>query len=574
MALSQEKIIEIRQKSDIVDVIGEYIPLEQKGKNYFALCPFHDDHNPSMSVSREKQIYKCFVCGASGNIFNFIMDYDNIPFIEAVKMVANKVNIQVDIGEYKPKENDKYKELYEIYDIANKYYQNNLKTKDGTRALDYLKKRKIDDNIIKEFGIGLSTNSKLFELLKNKQYSDDLLLRSGIAIESNERIHDAFLNRIMFPLYDLDNKIVGFSGRIFDDSDQAKYINSKDSDIFHKGELIYNYKTAKEEAKKKKSIIITEGFMDVIGLYRYGIKNVIATMGTAVTSKQVSIIKKMSNNIVLCFDGDNAGEIATISCANEFINSGIKPNIIRLEEGLDPEEYLDKYGVDKFNEKITNSKSYLDYKIEYYKKNTNFENSESVSKYIKDVLSELNNEDDKFVREITIKNLSNDTGLSINTINNSFKKKDKEEKKQIILKDKIKLDKYQRAERELMFYMIRYDEVLKIFERNRCFFPTQSFRFLSSELIYFYRQYERLDIADFLTYLNGKDELIEALKEVEDLSIPENYSIEAIQNYIDLLNDYGRELEIKRLNALVKHEIDEDKKIEIITEIARLKVGE
>ncbi len=572
MALSQEKIIEIRQKSDIVEVIGEYIPLEQKGKNYFALCPFHDDHNPSMSVSKEKQIYKCFVCGASGNIFNFLMDYENISFLESVKIIANKVNVPIDIVEYKSKSNDKNKEMYDIYDIANKYYQNNLYTKEGIKALEYLKKRKIDENIIREFGIGLSINSKLYDLLKNKSYSDNLLINSGIVVESNNKIHDSFLNRIMFPLYDLDNKVVGFSGRIYEDSDQSKYINSKDSEIFHKGEIIYNYRIAKEESKKKKHIIITEGFMDVIGLYRFGIKNVIATMGTAVTSKQVSIIKKMSNNIILCFDGDNAGEMATISCASEMIKSGIKPSIIRLDQGLDPEEFVDKFGVEKFNEKVEKAMTYLDYKIDYYKKNTNFENSESVSKYIKDVLFELENEDDKIVRELTINTLSSDTGLSVNTINSTLKKTKKEEKKKVI-KEIVKMDKYQKAERELLYYMIRYEEVLKIFERNRCYFPNQIFRFLSNELIYFYRQFNRLDIADFLTYLNGKEELIQALKEIENINVPENYSIDAIQNYMDLLNDYGREIEIIRLNALVKHEIDEDKKIEIIQEIARLKVG-
>ena len=573
MALSQEKIIEIRQKSDIVEIIGEHIPLEQKGKNYFALCPFHDDHNPSMSVSKEKQIYKCFVCGASGNVFNFLMDYENISFLESVKIVANKVNVPIDIVEYKSKSNDKHKELYDIYDISNKYYQNNLYTKEGIKALEYLKKRNIDDNIIKEFGIGLSLRSKLYDLLKNKNYSDDLLIKSGIVIESNNKIYDSFLNRIIFPLYDLDNKVVGFSGRIYEDSDQSKYMNSKDSEIFHKGEMIYNYKLAKEESKKKKHIIITEGFMDVIGLYKYGIKNVIATMGTAVTTKQISIIKKLSNNIILCFDGDNAGEIATISCANEMIKSGIKPNIIRLDQGLDPEEYIDKFGVEKFNEKIEKAMTYLDYKIQYYKKNTNFENSESVSKYIKDVLSELENEDDKLIKELTINNLSEDTGLSTSTINSFIKKIKTDTKKEKVEKEKVKLDKYQKAERELIYYMIRYEEVLKIFERNRCFFPTQVFRFLSNELIYFYRQYNSLDIADFLIYLNGKDELIQAIKEVEEINVPEKYSIEAIQNYIDLLNDYGKEIEIKRLNALVKHEIDQDKKIEIIEEIARLKVG-
>lgn len=235
MVISEEKINEIRRSVNIVDVISDYIPIERKGKNYFAVCPFHDDHNPSMSISPEKQIYTCFVCGAHGNVFTFIMDYENISFIEAVKIVANKTGIPLDITSFKPKiKDDKLENLYEIYDFANKFYQNNLFTKDGSEALSYLKNRGFDDSIIKEFEIGLSTSNKVTKLLKSKNYSDTQLVNSGISSSKGDISYDTFIDRIMFPLWDLEGKTVGFSGRIYNTSDTSKYVNSRESDVFKK----------------------------------------------------------------------------------------------------------------------------------------------------------------------------------------------------------------------------------------------------------------------------------------------------------------------------------------------------
>ena len=263
MEITEEKINEIRRSVNIVDIISEYIPLEQKGRNYFAVCPFHDDHNPSMSISPEKQIYTCFVCGAHGNVFNFLMDYENISFIEALKLIANKVGIYLDIGNRFGKRITKNENMYEIYDIANKYYQNNLHTKDGIEALKYLKNRGFTDDIIKTFGVGVSGRNQLTKILKAKKYSDDILLKSGISSGSNE-LYDTFTNRIMFPLCDLDGKVLGFSGRIYNTEDSSKYVNSKESEIFKKGNLLYNYHRAKEECRKKKFVIIVEGIMYII----------------------------------------------------------------------------------------------------------------------------------------------------------------------------------------------------------------------------------------------------------------------------------------------------------------------
>ena len=571
MRVSEEKIVEIRKSVNIVDIISDYIPIEQKGRNYFAICPFHDDHNPSMSISPEKQIYTCFVCGAHGNVFNFIMDYENVSFYEALKIVANKSNIELNIDDYNQnieKRNDN-NNLYEIYDFAFKYYQNNLLTKDGKEALDYLYKRDFTDEIIKEFGIGLSTKNKLTKVLLNKGYKNEDLLNSGIS-SFNDNIYDTFIDRIMFPLWDLDGKVVGFSGRIYKTNDSSKYVNSKESDIFKKGNLLYNYHRAKQFARRKKSVIIVEGFMDVIALYKVGIYNVVASMGTAITKEQARLLKKLSTNIILCFDGDTAGNKATLSCSNELTDIGIYPKIIRLPSPLDPDEFLSKYGKEKFDEYLENPKSLLDYKIDYYRSITNFNNSEEISNYIKNVLSELNLVEDKIVKEIILKKLSDETNISFSTINGLLKENTKKkEKKQ---ENKVTFNKYEKAERRLIFYMIRYPEVIRIYENNKCNFPTKEFRFLASEIIYYYNKHNCLSIADFLSYLNDKEELLEAFKKIDTLNINENYCYEEIMDYINLLNDYSIKERIKILTKEFKKENDFIKKTEIAKEISELKV--
>lgn len=571
MKIDEEIIKEIRSSVNIVDIIGEFIPIEQKGRNYFAVCPFHDDHNPSMSISPEKQIYTCFVCGAHGNVYNFIMDYENITFLEAVKYVADKVGIKIDMPTRNGKKETSNSNLYDIYDIANKYYQNKLLTKEGISALDYLAKRGFTDEIIKKFSVGLSTNNALIKLLNAKKYDNDLLLKSGIAvINDNNIIKDTFTNRIMFPLCDLEGRVVGFSGRIYKGENTSKYVNSKESDIFKKGNLLYNYHRAKEECRKKKFVLIVEGFMDVIALSMVGIYNVVASMGTAITKEHARLLKKLSTNVILCFDGDEAGNKATLSCAKELNEIGIYPKVIRLPDKLDPDEFIKKYGVDKFNDYLNNPKSLLDYRIDEYKKETNFSNSEDVSKYIKNVVLELSQIEDSIIREITIKRLSEDTNISIATINGMLKGKKSIKKKKE--KEVVTYNKYEKAERRLIFYMIRYSEVIRIYQKNKCYFPTREFRYLVSEIISYFNKHSSLNVADFLSYLSDKEELLIAFNKIDTMQISENYSYEEIMDYINLLNEYSVNEQIKKLTMQFKSEIDELKKIEIVKEISELKV--
>lgn len=572
MVVSEELINEIRRSVNIVDVVSDYIPVEQKGRNYFALCPFHDDHNPSMSISPDKQIYTCFVCGAHGNVFNFVMDYEHVSFIDAVKMIGRRVGVNIDLPtQYKKPKEKGLEDLYNIYDIANKFYQNNLSTKEGSDAREYLSNRDFKEDVIKEFGIGLSLNNKLSSMLL-KKYDKDILIRSGICNESGGNIFDAFTERIMFPLWDIDGNVVGFSGRIYKTKDSSKYVNSKESDIFKKGKLIYNYHRAKEEVRKKKFVLVVEGFMDVIALYKVGIKNVVAMMGTAVTNEQANLLKRLSTNIFLCFDGDSAGNMATMSCANELTKVGITPKVIRLPENLDPDEYIKKYGSDNFNDYLDNPKSLIDYKMDYYKNNTNFNDSIEVSKYIKDVVSEIDEITDPVVREIIIKKLSDETDVSVATIKGMVKGKDVI--KTTPKKSTIKYDKYKKAEMRLIYYMLRHKEVINIYERNKCFFPTDEYRALVSELVYYYKKHGIIYIADFLSYISDKKELLDAFNKIDTMELSENYTTDEIMDYINLLNEYGVNEEFKRKSLEFKKEIDEKKKIEIAKEMIELRVSE
>ena len=306
--ITQEEIENIRQNIDIVDIISEYIPLTSKGKNFFGICPFHSDHSPSMSVSREKQIYKCFACGASGNVFDFVKEYENINFFEAVKILAKKAGIKININENSYIKNTN-QVLYEIYDVAQKFYKNNINTTDGKQAREYIEKRHFNLDIIKDFDIGLSLDKDdgLTNILLNKKYKSEDMIKTGLINKNEKGLKDMYISRIMFPIEDLNGNLVGYSGRAYKDTKTNKYFNTKETEIFKKGEILYNYSRAKKEAKEKNQIIIVEGFFATIRLYTIGVKNVIATLGTAFTSKHALIIKRMASEVMLCFDGDNAG---------------------------------------------------------------------------------------------------------------------------------------------------------------------------------------------------------------------------------------------------------------------------
>jgi len=570
---SYEEILNIQRKINIVDVIRDYIPLTKKGKNYFGICPFHDDHNPSMSVSNEKAMYKCFVCGAAGNVFNFVKDYKHISYYDAVKEVVDKVGIKVDIDTRKPIINDKYNDLYQIYDISNKFYQNNLNTSLGKIAKKYLDERQINDDIIKKFQIGLSFNdNKLTKLLLSKGYTENTIVNSGIGVMFNNTVNDIYKDRIMFPLWDINGKTIGFSGRIYEGNDTSKYINTKETDIFKKGSLLYNYDNARKSILDKDEVIIVEGFMDVIRLYTIGIENVIASMGTAITKEQVKLIRKLTNNVVLMFDGDKAGRKATNSFIDISKDIDFNLKVVRLEEDLDPDDYILKKGKDKMIEHLSKPMTVFDYTLINIKEDYDFNNAEDVSRFITEITKSLSDIDDDIVRNIEIKKISKITDVDEELIKSKIKVKEKEIKVEV-KKDIVKKEnKYSKASKMILYNMIRHNNIIQYYYNNLSYLPDEIDRKLASEIVLFYKKYKSFNLVDFITYLEDNNELVKRVSDIDSLDLGNEYKMEEIDNYFDVIKEFSNKKQIENLQEKLKSETNEVVRKELAKKIIDLKI--
>ena len=417
--VSNDEINAIRAKADIISIVGSYIPLTQRGKNYFCVCPFHDDHSPSMSLSTDKQIYKCFSCGATGNVFSFVAEYENVSFIEAVSIVANKCGMELSQTTFNNNVSQVFKEEHEIMELSQKFFLNNLRTDAGKEATKYLNDRGINDDIIKEFGIGLSldSNDSLLTLLNKKNYDTNKLVEIGLVNNVNGKTYDMFTRRITFPLWDKDGNIVGFSARIYrGEKDVSKYMNSRESKIFKKGETLYNYHNAKDVAKREKRIVVVEGFMDAIRVSLSGIKNVVALQGTAMTSDQINLLKKLRVKVILCLDNDNAGLMATVANGEELVKNGVETYVIRLSGEKDPDEYIIANGGEAFLDNVNNPLTFFEFKMNYFKQNKNLDNVEDLTEYINDVLKSLASNNDPILREVTLNKLAKEHDLSLDVL--------------------------------------------------------------------------------------------------------------------------------------------------------------
>lgn len=567
---------QIRSKVDIVDIIGERIPLVARGKNLFGVCPFHNDSNPSMCVSREKQIYTCFSCHATGNVFTFLMNYEHIDFKTALKELGDKVGINTS-GIQIAKKTTKYDKLYEAYNIAVKYFQNNLSSNVGKQAKEYLKNRSIDEKVIKEFEIGLALESRddLTTILKNKNY--DLVTLNKIGLSSDD--HDIYIDRIMFPLYDVSGQVVGFSGRIYKDIDSNKYLNTKETEIFKKGEMLYHYHIAKEECRVKKSVIVMEGFMDVIRASTIGIRNTVALMGTALTKEQIALLKRLSPNIILCLDGDDPGVHATLSIGEELLEQGIEPKVISLPNPEDPDSYILKNGEDKFKALIENSLHFSDYKIAKLKEKVNFKSDEETAEYINSVLKETSKITDQIRIEVILKRLAKEFDIGYNTLEMRLKDLSQAKKIQqtpnIIIPHKIRSkDKYIKAMEQVIYFMFYNDFVITQAEREHLVFATEEMRILCSEIIYYYNKYGKVNIADFYTYIQDKESILKLFNEIIAGEYLEKTTKEDLLLYFKVIREYGKNQEIKRLTNLMKKEINPLEQAKIVEKIRKLRIGE
>lgn len=572
MAFIDKSIIdEIKSKNDIVDVIGSYISLNDKNK---ALCPFHDDHSPSFSVQKDKQIYKCFSCGESGNVITFVQKYNGITFTEALKMLADRAGIPLNVSTTR-KINTKYEKLYEINDTVNKYFKANLLSNEGIKAIKYLEDRKISKDIINEFNIGLSTSNKLSNIL-SKKYSYDELVKLDICKDINGRYYDTFQDRIIFPIIDENNNVIAFSGRKYTNEDLnnntlPKYSNTKETDIFKKSEVFYNINNAINEIKKKREIVITEGFMDTIRMSSIGYKNVVAIMGTAFTEKHLLKIKKWKCKVILNLDQDDAGVKGTIEAGETLLKNNIDTDVIVFDDYKDSDEFIKNKGSEAFKIAYDNRVSFIDFKLKYLKRKRNMKDAVEKAKYIKEAVLALNDLDSQILIDLKIKDIAEEFGISESDIRNEIKLNKKMAIKSIEEPKKVtRYDKYDKSELRILYLMLNYEDVILYFENTLGYLIQDDRSLLAYKIIEFRNDYGYYNYSDFVDYISDNEKLMNVLKEVMKYHNNEDYTMEELDDYINTIKMYSIKKRIDTLKIEMSETFDVNKKIEIAKKIENI----
>ena len=572
MAFIDKSIIdEIKSKNDIVDVIGSYISLNDKNK---ALCPFHDDHSPSFSVQKDKQIYKCFSCGESGNVITFVQKYNGITFTEALKMLADRAGIPLNVSTTR-KINTKYEKLYEINDTVNKYFKANLLSNEGIKAIKYLEDRKISKDIINEFNIGLSTSNKLSNIL-SKKYSYDELVKLDICKDINGRYYDTFQDRIIFPIIDENNNVIAFSGRKYTNEDLnnntlPKYSNTKETDIFKKSEVFYNINNAINEIKKKREIVITEGFMDTIRMSSIGYKNVVAIMGTAFTEKHLEKIKKWKCKVILNLDQDDAGVKGTIEAGETLLKNNIDTEVIVFDDYKDSDEFIKNKGSEAFKIAYDNRVSFIDFKLKYLKRKRNMKDAVEKAKYIKEAVLALNDLDSQILIDLKIKDIAEEFGISESDIRNEIKLNKKMAIKNVEEPKKVtRYDKYDKSELRILYLMLNYEDVILYFENTLGYLMQDDRALLAYKIIEFRNDYGYYNYSDFVDYISDNEKLMNVLKEVMKYHNNEDYTMEELDDYINTIKMYSIKKRIDTLKIEMSETFDVNKKIEIAKKIENI----
>lgn len=401
MYYSDEIIEEVRSKNDIVDVISSYVKLQKKGSSYFGLCPFHNEKSPSFSVSREKQIYYCFGCGAGGNVFTFLMEYENYSFQEALKYLADRAGVELPEAEYSKEARERADQkaiLLEINKVAAQYFYVQLKSPQGAHALSYLKDRGLSDEMIHSFGLGYSNkySNDLYQYLKSKGYRDELIVKAGlVTVDERYGVSDKFWNRVMFPIMDSNSRVIGFGGRVMGDA-KPKYLNSPETMIFDKSRSLYGLNRAR--SSRKPYFLLCEGYMDVISLHQAGFSNAVASLGTALTPGHASLIKRYVKEVYLTYDSDEAGTKAALRAMPILKDVGITARIIRMEPYKDPDEFIKHLGAEAFEERIHKARNGFMFGLEVLERDYDLTTPEGKTDFMKEAAKRLTQFDEEIER--------------------------------------------------------------------------------------------------------------------------------------------------------------------------------
>ncbi len=567
--INDDAIEKVKESVDIVNLISEYLPLKKSGANYVGLCPFHNEKTPSFTVSEAKDFFHCFGCGEGGDGVTFIMKKENLDFPGAIKFLADKYGITIDETQVDEKRMEEKKRAYEINRDTARFFFDNLTN--NPKSLEYLGKRNINTKIIRQFGLGYAMDSwnNLYNFLKAKGYNEEELVSVGVIAKGKNGYYDKFRNRIIFPIIDTKSRVVGFGGRVLDDS-MPKYLNSQDTIVFNKGNHLYGLNLLSKHSSKNK-ILLVEGYMDVIALYSNRINYSVASLGTALTSRQSKLLKRYGEEVYICFDSDLAGVKATVKAIDILVEEGVSPKVLLLPDGMDPDDYMNKMGLMEFEKLFINALNYIDFKIHINKKKYNFDKAEDkiaftieVSKIIKALKSPIE-------QDVYIDKVSKDMDISKEAI-------EKEVKGNSYSKNYNRTNRFSGKPKSKI-----YPVQTKMISGN-IKSEIDLIKLMLEDKDYYEGIIERVNSEDFQSYecnnffsviireYSKKDKLIleELFKEVEEIENINKNIIESIKN-IELKfqpTDMDQVI-IDLTNNLVLHKL-ETKRNELISHVTRL----
>ena len=548
--MHESLIQEIRSKADIVQIIQNYLPLIKKGKNFAGVCPFHDDHDPSMSVSQEKQIFKCFVCGAGGNVFNFVKDFEQVPYPQAILKVAQLANIIIEEQylERQSSEDVKHKHLFDVLSEYVRYAHYILNTTDGQMAREYLQKRGLDESIIDKFELGYNLDTEqATRFLLAKGHSLEHCVKANITRTNEYGNKDVFAKRIVFPIHNPEGRPIAFTARSLDPNESSKYINSTETDLYVKGQVLYNYHRALRSIKLKRELIVVEGVMDVIALDRVGIENVVATLGTACTKEQIRLMQNASHNVTICYDSDEAGQSASLRLGRLLMAARLNVQLVRNTSGLDLDEIIQTQSKASLQALMEQKHSYLDFFFEYSLKHLDLANFNQRKEFAKLIMHESNQLRDRFDQALMIDRLSQATQFTPDQLRLLVQAQTSNQSPQLqrpLLKQRMDLTTW--AEKEILGQMLFSQQAVLDFRRDLGFFADTSYQKLALTIINYYRSHEECVIADFISTLEDAS-MIELVTQIVDSEIYYRaYSSEALQDAIlrVKISNLDRQLEL------------------------------
>jgi len=572
--IPQQVIDDVREKTNVVDVIGQYVQLKKSGsKNYSGLCPFHNEKTPSFSVAEDKQFYYCFGCGRGGNVFSFIQEIEGLSFVESVIKVAELEGIEVaekyqDVsGENEV--NSKQQQLIQMHEKAAEVYHHMLvNTAAGEAALDYLHKRGLDDQLIEEFNIGFAPNQRDFlsRVFQNESLNTEAFPETGLFVErENGDLADRFYQRIMFPIRNYQGKTVGFSGRFFatedfDDKEQPKYLNSPETTLFNKREILFNFDKARSSIRKNGTVYLFEGFMDVLAAYRSGATNGIASMGTSLTNEQIAAVTRLAQELVLCYDGDEAGVAATDRAIGHLQESShIDLSVISVPEKLDPDEYVKKYGQEAFMKLLEHGKeTVFSFKMRYRRMNKNMSNEKEQVDYVQELLHDLLNVDSLIEQDRYLTQLSTEFQISRETLQQQLRdlRQQRRSKKQTSKQadappvqeapqSSQKKTQVQKAE-ELLLYRLFNDETLnQRFKQAQVTFVHEIYQELYMLFDAYIESEGEFVLAKFLDFLKDDKRMRNVVSTIASLDVPEEGSQQEFEDLLTVIQSSSLVEEIK-----------------------------